>query len=122
MISAREVLDQMMTEDELLDYVKETLTTFKWTWMHIPDRLYKMAAKAKRYDALPGAKGFPDIVAARGGEILFIELKTMEGSLDVEQIRWRDEIQQAELPGSRVCYYLWRPCDQSDGTIERVLR
>lgn len=57
--------------------------------------------------------GFPDVVAARAGRVLFIELKA-GGSLSKEQRAWRDAIRPAEgavaLPGAPE-WHLWTPDD-----------
>lgn len=61
--------------------------------------------------------GFPDLVLARGGIIIYAELKSQKGSLSADQRLWRDELQA----GGQT-WYLWRPADWFDGTIEAILR
>lgn len=51
-------------------------------------------------------RGFPDIVAAKGGEVLFVELKTDSGELKPEQLEWRREIGRQ--------HYVWRPRDMDE--------
>ena len=53
---------------------------------------------------LQGHKGFPDLVLARAGNVIFAELKSEIGRLSHEQQAWA-----AHLPPDS--YYLWRPCD-----------
>jgi hypothetical protein len=55
-------------------------------------------------------KGFPDLVLAKLGRVIFAELKTDKGRLSVEQELWLKE-----LPDCVV----WRPRDWEQ--IERVL-
>lgn len=61
--------------------------------------------------------GFPDLVLIKAGRMITAELKTQKGRLSEEQKKWRDEIQQ----NPTVEWYLWRPTDWFDGTIERIL-
>ena len=55
---------------------------------------------------IQGAPGFPDLVLARGGRVVFAELKTDSRSseLTADQTRWRDA-----LLGSGVEWFCWRP-------------
>lgn len=53
------------------------------------------------------AAGFPDLVLARGGCVIFVELKRDRGKLSLAQEEWRARL--GECPG--VEYYLWRPSD-----------
>ena len=65
------------------------------------------------YSSRRSTAGFPDLVLARHGQVLFVELKTDTGQLSVAQRQWRDA-----LPDARC----WRPRDWRDGTIARHLR
>lgn len=64
-------------------------------------------------------KGFPDLTIAnpKGGMILFVELKDEDGKLSPDQERWRDAV--SNNIGCR--WYLWRPSDLLNGTIEKLL-
>lgn len=72
-----------MTEDELLLAIAGAATFLGWRWYH-----------ARRSDSAltMGQQGFPDLVLARGGRVLFIELKTEKGVLTTEQRRWLEAI------------------------------
>lgn len=60
-----------------------------------------------------GQKGFPDLVLARSGVVLMVELK-MDGKYPgPEQRAWAVQI------GAQ--YRLWRPIDWSDGRIQAEL-
>ena len=65
--------------------------------------------------AMTGDKGFPDIVAARDGVVVFAELKTEKGRASPEQVAWLDALGHA--PSMRTPdwepthVYLWRPHD-----------
>ena len=76
---ARATLNRAMTEDELLTAVTEWLTLRDWVWTH-----------SRRSDkALTmGHQGVPDIIAARRGRVVFLELKTEKGRLTEEQWAW----------------------------------
>lgn len=66
-------------------------------------------------------KGFPDLVLARSGRVLFAELKSDSGRLSVEQQRWLNELRGA-TPSQRGTHsvHVWRPKDFDQ--IVRVLR
>ena len=59
--------------------------------------------------------GFPDLVLAKDGVVLFAELKASGGRLSATQSAWL-----RTLP--RAITFLWWPQDWFDGTIESVLR
>lgn len=60
---------------------------------------------------MSGDVGFPDLVLARDGVVIFAELKSDSGRLRKEQIEWA-----AHLPGA----YIWRPKDLD--LIKELLR
>lgn len=67
---------------------------------------------------IQGDAGFPDLVLARSGEMIFAELKSRTGRLAEEQKAWG--LVLGTVPG--VAYYVWRPADWFAGRIEEVLR
>lgn len=67
------------------------------------------------YDSRRSQAGFPDLVLARNGQLIFAELKTNKGRVKAAQTLWLDTLSQ--VPGIGV--YLWRPRDW-DG-IEKIL-
>lgn len=52
--------------------------------------------------------GFPDVVLAKPGRLLFVELKSAQGKVTVEQQQWL-EVLKRSVPGIEI--YLWRPAD-----------
>src|SRR5690554_868515 len=66
---------------------------------------------------IQGTKGFPDVVIAGAGGLLFAELKSETGRLDPGQQRWRDVLQQAGL-----AWRLWRPQQWLTGEIQDELK
>lgn len=59
--------------------------------------------------------GFPDLILAKDGRVLAIELKTERGRLSIAQLSWSMALMGA------VEFYVWRPRDLSSGKVERVL-
>lgn len=68
-----------MSEDELLTAITDWLTVRGWLWTHPrrSDRALTM-----------GHPGVPDVIAARAGRVVFIELKSERGSPTYEQAAW----------------------------------
>lgn len=52
---------------------------------------------------IQGNRGFPDLVLARNGTVLFVELKSATGRLSVDQKSWLEAI--------GIQFRLWRPAD-----------
>lgn len=75
---------------------------------------------------MTGNPGFPDLVLARGGRVIFAELKKQAGRVEPDQQQWLDELQgDVDVvhagPGCRVHeVYVWRPDDRA--WIQEVLR
>jgi hypothetical protein len=111
-MTARDVLDRGMPERVLLDAVIECALRLGWQVAHIPDDLYALAASQGRFDALAGAEGLPDLILAKGGQVILAECKSQRGAVRDEQMRW--------IVASSA--YVWRPSDWSSGEIENVLR
>jgi hypothetical protein len=63
--------------------------------------------------------GFFDLVLAKDGRVLFVELKAASGTLEPEQRRWRDAVE----PGDSAAWhrwFCWRPADWDE--IDEMLR
>ncbi len=63
-----------------------------------------------------GDKGFPDIAATDGTDVLFAELKSERGRLTEDQKTWI-----GLLKTTTAAVHVWRPSDLMDGRIERTL-
>ena len=100
-----------ISEKALLATVLELGEAYGWMVYHVMDTF--PAARVT-------ARGFPDLTMIRpeGGTLLFIELKSEKGRLSPEQKRYRDALSNCE--GCH--YYLWRPSDLLDGTIEKHMK
>ena len=68
------------------------------------------------HDSRRSEPGFPDLVIAGHGRVLYAELKTQRGRLTDAQRLWISQLQDA---GSEV--HLWRPQDLLDRTIAKTL-
>ena len=67
------------------------------------------------HDSRHSPAGFPDLVIV-GREVLWVELKTEEGKVSVDQQRWARGL---ELAGAR--YELWRPSQWVSCHVRRSL-
>jgi VRR-NUC domain len=94
--------------------VMELLDLYRWRWVH-----FRPARTVRGWrTAYEGASGFPDIVAVKNGQVLFVELKSGTGRLEPDQVIWAVELGMA--PGVEHC--VLTPDDLASGRIEAVLR
>ena len=70
------------TERELQRLVVDAAKAGGWLWYHTPD--------SRRCEP-----GFPDLVLARGGQLMFVEMKAQGGRLTPEQRKWGRELAAA---------------------------
>lgn len=120
MTPAQQILAREMSEADLLANVVARATQAGWRVAHINDGLYRLAVKAGRADALVGAVGFPDLVLAREGRVVFAELKSARGKIRPEQSAWLNELLPV-LADAAHQVYIWRPAHLFDGTIDEAL-
>ncbi len=100
-----------ISEKQLLSTVIDLLRFKGW----MAYTVFEAEIYARRSD-----KGYPDITAVRTdglGAILFIELKSQRGRISADQQRWAEALRN----NTGAIYYLWRPSDLLDGTIEQIL-
>jgi len=90
-----------MTEEVLQLRVEERLRLYGYEFFH--DR-----------DSRRNRAGLPDIVAARDGRVILLELKSERGRLSPAQQRWRDALQDH--------WALVRPSDLLSGAVDALLR
>ena len=109
-MQAQEAIAAAMTEDELLENVKDAATKLGWLFYHTRD--------SRKSDI-----GFPDCAMVReergGARRVFAELKRESGEESEPQLRWLNSLSTV---GGDVEADTWRPSDWLDGTIEAVLR
>lgn len=96
-----------MSEAELTRDIMALADSLGLLWHHCPD-----SRRCK------GNRGFPDLVIAGPGGIIFAEVKGPDGETSAEQDLWGWTISDRKPARWR----LWRPADLEDGTIERELR
>jgi len=97
-----------VTEAEFQRIVIDMAHLFGWRVAHFrPAR----TARGWRTPVAADGKGFPDLVLAKAGRVIFAELKTDTGRLSDDQQAWRDALPDAVV---------WRPRDLDE--IEFALR
>lgn len=106
-----------MTEAELQSVVIELAQLKGWLVHH--DRPAR-TAKGWR-TPIQGTPGFPDLVLARNGRVIFAELKSERGAMRGDQLRWMRELAVEDVRGADVELEVWRPEDWRNGTIEEAL-
>lgn len=101
-----------LSEDQLLSAILELAARTGWLAYHV---------RNSRAGVIQGDVGFPDLVLARGGSIVFAELKAGKLNPGPAQMRWLETLALAGTAGRvRVC--IWRPADWTSGMIEADLR
>lgn len=99
-----------MSEEELQDAVIEAAQLQGWVCVHHrPAR-----TEAGWRTAIQGQKGFPDLVLARDGRVIFAELKSAKGKPTADQLIWLEALGDLAR--------LWRPADWLSGRIQHELR
>lgn len=88
------------TETELLDAIVDLARLKRWSCHH--DRPSRRAGSGWA-TAIQGHAGFPDLVLARNGVVLFRELKGFQGRLSAEQRDWGKQLGAA--------FAVWTPAD-----------
>lgn len=103
-----------MTESELTRAVIAVARQLDYLTAHF---LTSQDGRGNYRTAVSGdGKGFPDLVLAGRGRIMFVELKAGT-RLRPDQVVWRDEIL---ANGGE--WHLWTETDWLAGTVEAVLR
>jgi len=97
------MMARAMSEDDLLLTITEAATLLGWRWHHV--RRSDVALQM-------GQAGFPDLVMAKAGRILFLELKAEAGVVTSDQRRWLEALDG----GNRWIATVVRPAD-----LDRVL-
>lgn len=103
--SARQTLERSETEDGLLTAIVEAALFLGWKVHH--DRRSDKALQQ-------GSPGFPDLVLARRGRVLFIECKAAKGRLTEDQWAWAKALgapSGVASPGGRYNWWSVFPAD-----------
>ena len=92
-------LGKYMTEAQFTDTVVKLAQFNGWRAVHFRPARTKEGWRT----AMIGDRGFVDVVLARGGVVLHVELKKQDGVMRPGQKEWGDELGET--------YRLWRPSD-----------
>ena len=92
-----------MTENELLGHITAACRDLRLLCFH-------------DHDARRNIRGFPDLVIAGPGGVIWAELKTPAGELSSDQAQWK-----WTLIGAGQNYKIWRPADWTTGRIMQEL-
>ena len=90
-----------LSEADWQQQVVELAQLYRWRIHHCRPALNQ---RGQYSTPIQGDPGFPDLVLARGGRVLFLELKTNRGVLTEHQQAWRDQ-----LLGAGAEWFCWRP-------------
>ena len=107
-----------ITETQFQQQVIQLAKLRGWLVHHTRPARIKVRGVETYRTPIAGHTGFPDLVLARRGRVVFAELKAQAGQLREDQIRWRD----AMCPPERQAFcgwFVWRPSDWAE--IERIL-
>lgn len=103
---------QKLTEAQLQEKVIALAKAKGWLVMH------SRPARTEKGWRTPiaGDAGFPDLVLARDGRVLFAELKSESGRLTRQQREWLDALGAGQYAKS---VHVWRPSDwpEIEGTL-----
>lgn len=113
-------MNPRMSEAALQSAILEMAALLGWLCMHLRSARTKDGWRTAVEGN--GAAGYPDLTLARGGFLIFAELKSATGRVSPEQQRWLDELTTVSVGANRVQTYLWSPVQWLDGSVERVLR
>ena len=111
-MTARKTLDKAMSEDQLQAVVIQLARLRGWMVMHTRPAY----SRGKWSTPIQGDPGFPDLVLARQGRVVFAELKSEKGTTTKDQEAWFIALSSGDED-----VWEWRPSDWSSGLIQKVL-
>jgi hypothetical protein len=98
---AQKVIARSVSEKEFSGWVVDLARLLQWR-----------VARWPTWHSTGTDSGVPDLLLARDGVVLLVELKREAGKLSLPQQDW----------AQHALVYVWRPSQWLDGTIEKVLR
>ena len=98
--TARQVLDRAMSE---ADFQHVVIRLARYRGWHVVHNRPSRSKDGSWSTPIQGDPGAPDLLLARAGVVLHVELKREGGYLSSDQRAWRDAIGES--------YRLWRPRD-----------
>jgi hypothetical protein len=96
-------LPTQLSEKGFQVWVTDLATRLGWTWVHIPTVRVANGGRTYHATTYEGHPGLPDLILARDGKVLLVELKRHNGKTTPAQDRWLREA------GGHA--RLWRPKD-----------
>lgn len=104
------------------DFTETVIELAQWTgWLVHHDRPAR--TKDSWRTAVQGDAGFPDLVLAKAGRVIFAELKSNSGVVSSAQREWLSALgwgrTNDDHPPRRIRTFVWRPSDMAE--IRRVL-
>ena len=106
----RALMEKTMSELDFARAVVDLALSCGWKVKQEP----VWRATSRKHDS---AVGFPDLVLARKGQLIFAELKAERGRVSKAQEEWMAQLRWA---GTGVHVYVWKPSDWDE--IVEVLR
>lgn len=94
-------------EQPFQNIVMSLLDLHAWRAYHAPDNRPIQSKSGRRY-VQNVRRGFPDVVAVRGVEIIIAELKTEKGRLSADQVAWLDDFRAFAASIEGICGELVR--------------
>lgn len=117
----REFVDRTLSESAFQSQVIALARACGWLVMHSrPARVQRRDGSFRYMTPIQGDAGFPDLVLARRGRVIFAELKRRSGQLKTGQKDWLEAIAPSDHPSPSHAVYVWRPGDW--GEIVETLR
>jgi hypothetical protein len=102
-------LPKDLDEAGFLRWVTDLATLQGWRWVHFRPARTQQGWRT----AVQGHTGSPDLLLARNGDVLLVELKSNRGRLRPDQQHWLDHLGPQGL--------VWRPRD-ADQVLARLAR
>lgn len=97
-----DALARSMSEEQLLQAITDAATLYGWKWHHV-----RRSDKALQM----GDAGFPDLVLARSGRVIFLELKRASGVVSPDQVAWLEALEPEDGTVRNPRAHLVRPVD-----------
>mgnify|MGYP001570236054 FL=1 len=112
-----------VTEKDFLASIIELAQAHNWKVTHFrPGMTSRVDRSGKPIWVTPvqaDGKGFPDLVLARDGQLLFVEAKSEKGKPSEDQLKWFRELSKVAYSSPRVEVFCWKPSDWP--SIEEML-
>lgn len=107
----RAMVDASMSESAFQSQVIALAKMRGWRVHHSrPVRVQRGNGSVRYQTPIQGDAGFPDLVLARAGRVVFAELKAKAGKLSPDQSAWIGALTGADEWGAHAVY-VWRPSD-----------